>query len=125
MRLQGVYTELITPFVGEQFDEEAVANLIERQIAAGVAGIVVASGGAGEGMTLRDADITTLLDLAVCVVDRRIRVISGASSNSTSAAVELAQRAERLGANGVIVTTPWLCIGFEAGSRASRAIVLN
>lgn len=115
MRLQGVYTELITPFIDGRVDDEAVVNLIERQVAAGVAGVVVASGAAGEGMVLHDAELTALLDLAVRVAGRRIRVISGASSNSTSVAVELAQRAERLGLDAVMVTAPWYNRPGQAG----------
>ncbi len=113
--LQGVYTELVTPFVDGRIDEPAVVVLIERQLAAGVAGVVVASGAAGEGMSLRDAETAALLDLAVRTVRGRASVLSGASSNSTTGAAELARQAEGLGVDAVIVTAPWYIRPSQAG----------
>ncbi|MFZ0266129.1 4-hydroxy-tetrahydrodipicolinate synthase [Caulobacter sp.] len=115
MQLQGVYTELVTPFIDGRLDEAAVVALIERQLAAHVAGIVVASGAAGEGATLHDGELETLLELAVRVVDGRVSVLSGASSNSTSKAAALARRAEAIGVDAVIVSAPWYNRPSQAG----------
>jgi 4-hydroxy-tetrahydrodipicolinate synthase len=107
VRLHGVYTDLVTPFSGHHIDEGALADLIERQLAAGVSGLVVGSGSAGEGMTLRPDEKAALLKVAVRVTGGRARVISGASSNATAEGAELARRAESAGVDAIIVTTPW------------------
>lgn len=115
MRLQGVYTALVTPFRDGRIDEPAVAALIERQLAAGVAGVVMASGVAGEAMTLREEEVLLLLDLAVRVVDGRASVLSGASSNSTGKTAALARKVEAIGVDALIITTPWYNRPGQAG----------
>ena len=115
MRLEGVYTELVTPFADGRIDETAVAVLIERQLAAGVSGLVVASGAAGEGMSLREDELLALLDLVVSAVGGRASVLSGASANGTDKAVALARQAEALGVDGLIVTAPWYNRPGQAG----------
>lgn len=115
MPFEGVYTELVTPFADGRIDEPAVAALVERQLAAGVSGVVVASGAAGEGMSLREEEILALMDLAVRAVDGRASVLSGASSNGTAKAAALARQAEALGVDAVIVTAPWYNRPGQAG----------
>lgn len=111
----GVYTALVTPFRDGAVDEGAFFGLVERQVAAGVSGVVVASGAVGEGTSLTADETMTLLKLAVRAADGQIAVISGATSNATAAAVDLARRAEDQGVAGIIVTSPWYTRPSPAG----------
>lgn len=106
-RLSGVLTALVTPFRDGGLDEPAFATLVERQISAGAHGLVVASGVAGEAVTLRGDDARRLIALCVKLADGQVPVIAGGSSNSTAAAVTLVRQAKDLGADAALVTTPW------------------
>lgn len=106
-RFTGCFTSLVTPFRDGELDELAVAALAERQIAAGIAGLVVASGAAGEEPTLRPDERRRLIARCIDVSAGRVPVIAGASSNSTATAVALIREAQGLGADGVHVTAPW------------------
>lgn len=105
--LGGVLTALVTPFRDDALDEAALASLVERQIAAGIAGLVVASGVAGEAPTLTFDEVRRVIELCVVTAHGRIPVIAGASSNSTTAAKALVRQARDLGADAAMVTAPW------------------
>jgi 4-hydroxy-tetrahydrodipicolinate synthase len=106
-KLAGVLTDLVTPFRDGHIDEDAFVGLIERQIGAGVRGVVVASGYAGERPTLRDGEARRLIELAVETVGRRVAVVADASSNSTASALPGVRQARDLGADAVLVAPPW------------------
>jgi 4-hydroxy-tetrahydrodipicolinate synthase len=106
-RLAGVFTDLVTPFRGDAVDEAAFVALIERQIAAGAQGVIVASGAAGERSTLRDGDVSRLIALAVQAAAGRAAVIADAGANATATAIARAREARDLGADAVLVAPPW------------------
>src|SRR3981189_549113 len=92
--LAGYIPDIPTPF-DEQgaVDLAALAMLCERQIEAGVSAILV-SETSGEASTLTTAEQEGIIRAAVKVARGRVRIVAGAGSNSTSQAIELAQRAE-------------------------------
>ncbi|GAB4170024.1 MAG: 4-hydroxy-tetrahydrodipicolinate synthase [Terrimicrobiaceae bacterium] len=106
MTFRGTHTALVTPFRGGQIDESAFTALIERQIAAGVEGIVPV-GTTGESPTLTHDEHARVIQLAVEAARGRCLVIAGTGSNSTAEAIELTREAGRLGANAALLVAPY------------------
>ncbi len=102
----GLFTALITPFRDGAIDEEALSQLIEEQISAGVDGIVPA-GTTGESPTLTNAEHIRVIEFCVQAVAGRIKVIAGSGANSTAEAIHLTQAAERVGADATMQVTPY------------------
>jgi 4-hydroxy-tetrahydrodipicolinate synthase len=105
-RLAGYASALPTPFAGTAIDEDAFEAFCDWQIGEGVSALVVA-GTTGEAPTLSLAEQRRLVRLAVGVADGRVPVIAGAGANATGHAVELARQAEAVGADGLLVVTPY------------------
>jgi 4-hydroxy-tetrahydrodipicolinate synthase len=106
MSFSGIYTALITPFRDGEIDEPAFKSIIERQIAAGVDGIVPV-GTTGESPTLDTDEHLEVIRLAVEFVEGRCQVIAGTGANATSEAIELTEAAEALGATGSLQVCPY------------------
>jgi 4-hydroxy-tetrahydrodipicolinate synthase len=119
---KGVITALITPLRDGNVDEAAFVKLLERQIAAGVHG-VVPMGTTGESATLHPDEHKRVVELAVSVSAGRTRVIAGAGSSASDKAIEMAAHAKAVGADGVLVVTPYYNRPSQAGMTAHfRAI---
>jgi 4-hydroxy-tetrahydrodipicolinate synthase len=105
-RLKGCWTSLPTPFTGEGIDEVAFARLVEWQIREGARCLVVA-GEAGEGPTLTDVELETLVWIASNVSEGRVSVVAAVLANGTDKAVAMAEVAGRAGADAAMVTVPY------------------
>ena len=105
-RFSGVITALVTPFRDGQVDEPAFARLIERQIAAGVHGLVPV-GTTGETATLSHGEHQRVISLCVEVAAGRVPVIAGAGSNNTPEGIVLVRHAKAAGAQAALVVTPY------------------
>lgn len=103
---KGALPALVTPFRDGAVDEKAFAELIERQIAGGVHGLVPA-GTTGESATLSHEEHRRVVELCVQVARGRVPVIAGAGSNSTAEAIGLIQHAKAIGADAALVVTPY------------------
>lgn len=103
---RGAITALITPFRDGAVDEAAFVALIERQIAAGIHGLVPA-GTTGETSTLSHDEHRRVVELCVQTARGRVPVIAGAGSNATSEAIDLARHAKAVGADAVLVVAPY------------------
>ena len=103
---KGVCTALITPFYKGEIDYEALHDLIEMQIEAGVGAILVA-GTTGESPTLSIQEHAALVSFAARQIDGRLPLIAGCGSNSTSHACELASAASESGADALLAVTPY------------------
>ncbi len=101
----GSFVALVTPFREDAIDVEAFQRLIEWQIAEGTEGLVVC-GSTGEGFSLTREEHARVIDVTVKTVRKRVPVIAGASSMTTSGAIDLAHQAENLGADGLLIVTP-------------------
>jgi 4-hydroxy-tetrahydrodipicolinate synthase len=109
LRLEGTYTALVTPFrdePGQPVDWTALDALVDAQVAGGVAGIVPC-GTTGESPTLSHEEHHEVVERTIKRANKRVQVIAGAGSNSTREAVDLAQHAERAGADAVMVVVPY------------------
>ena len=103
---KGSLTALITPFKDGRIDESAFCRFVEWQIGEGTHGIVPV-GTTGESPTLSHDEHKRIVKLAVETAKGRVPVIAGAGSNATSEAVELARFAKQVGADAVLVVTPY------------------
>jgi len=97
---------LVTPFKGDRVDEEAYKKLVDWQIKEGTSGIVPC-GTTGESPTLSENEHAQVIELCVQVAAKRIPVIAGTGSNSTSEAVFMTKHAAKVGADAVLVVTPY------------------
>jgi 4-hydroxy-tetrahydrodipicolinate synthase len=103
---EGVYTALVTPFRGGEVDEAALRGHIERQIEAGIDGLVPC-GSTGESATLSHAEHRRVVELVVETVAGRVPVMAGTGSNNTREAIELTQHARKAGADGALLISPY------------------
>jgi 4-hydroxy-tetrahydrodipicolinate synthase len=106
MTFRGTYTALITPFRDDRIDTAAFKALIERQIAAGITGIVPV-GTTGESPTVDTDEHIEVIRLAVEYAAGRCQVVAGTGANATKEAIELTQAAEKLGATGTLQVCPY------------------
>jgi 4-hydroxy-tetrahydrodipicolinate synthase len=106
-QFKGVGTALITPFAQDgSLDEDALAKFVDWQIQEGIQ-FLVPCGTTGENPTLTPAEHERVVEITVRTANGRVPVLAGAGSNSTTRAVELAQQAIDLGANGILSITPY------------------
>lgn len=113
-RFDGVFTALVTPFRDGAVDVAAFEALVERQVAAGVAGLV-AAGTTGEAATLRQHEIDDLVARTVRIARGRSVVLAGVGTNDTRTTIEKARHAEAAGAEGLLVVTPYYNKPTQAG----------
>lgn len=107
LKLSGVFTAIVSPFnENNEIDYKCLENLIEFQIENNVSGIVVC-GTTGETPTLTQSEYRDIIDFVVKKVNKRVLVIAGASSNSTVNAVNNAKICKLLGADAVLVSSPY------------------
>ena len=102
----GAATAIITPFKNDKIDYEKFKELIDWQISEGIDAIVVC-GTTGEASTLSDDEHKDAITFAVNTVAGRVPVIAGTGSNDTAYAIELTQHAASVGADAVLVVTPY------------------
>lgn len=114
---KGVITALITPLRDGNVDEAAFDRLLERQIAAGVHG-VVPMGTTGESASLTLDEHKRVVERCVTVAAGRVRVIAGAGASATDKAIDLARFAKTVGADGTLVVTPYYNRPSQAGLEA-------
>ncbi len=106
-KFQGVYTAIITPFdKGGWVDKEALSNIIEAQIAAGVSGLVPC-GTTGESPTLSHDEHDRVIALTIELAAGRVPVIAGTGSNSTAEAIRLSKHAQEAGADALLLVNPY------------------
>jgi 4-hydroxy-tetrahydrodipicolinate synthase len=103
---KGSIVALVTPFKGDNVDEAAYKKLVDWQINEGTNGIVPC-GTTGESPTLSEKEHERVIELCVQVVGKRITVIAGTGSNSTSEAVHMTKHAAKVGADAALVVTPY------------------
>lgn len=103
---RGSITALVTPMRDGRFDEEAFRAFVDWQISEGTHGLVPV-GTTGESPTLSHEEHKRVVQVCIEVAAGRVPVIAGAGSNNTLEAIELARFAEKAGANGLLVVTPY------------------
>ena len=103
---KGSNVALVTPFKNNKLDEDSYIKLIHFHIENGTRGLVPA-GTTGESPTLSHDEHQRVIDLCVKESDGKLPVIAGTGSNSTEEAISLTKHAEKMGANGALIVTPY------------------
>jgi len=104
---QGSMVAIITPFDSEgQFDEESYRQLIEFQIENGT-DVIVPCGTTGESATLDYDEHDRVIKACIEQVNKRIPVLAGTGSNATAEAIAISQHAKEMGADGVLLVSPY------------------
>jgi 4-hydroxy-tetrahydrodipicolinate synthase len=120
---RGSITALVTPFTATgALDEKAFRDFVEWQISEGTAGLVPV-GTTGESPTLSHDEHRQVVKSCVDVAKGRVPVIAGAGSNNTEEAISLARYAESVGADAVLVVTPYYNKPTQRGLYAHFAAV--
>lgn len=102
----GAGVAIITPFTEDGVNFEEFGRIIEDQIAGGTDAIIV-TGTTGEAAAMSDAEHKEAIKFVVETVGGRIPVIAGTGSNDTNYAIQLSQYAEKAGADGLLLVTPY------------------
>jgi len=103
---KGSNVALVTPFKDNKLDSETYIKLINFHLENGTNGLVPA-GTTGESPTLSHKEHEKVIELCINEAKGRIPVIAGTGSNSTDEAVSLTKHAEKAGADGVLIVTPY------------------
>ena len=103
---RGVATAIITPTNADGVDYEAFGRLIDWQVEEGINAIVVC-GTTGENSTLTDEEHRECIRFCVERVNHRVPVIAGTGSNDTAHAIEMTKYACSVGADAILVVTPY------------------
>ena len=122
---EGVATAIVTPMKASgDVDFETFARLIEWQIESGVQAIV-AAGTTGEGSTLTDEEHREVLKFCVEQVRGRVPVIAGTGSNDTAYAIDLTKYACEIGADAMLLVTPYYNKATQKGLIASFTAIAD
>lgn len=103
---KGTATAMITPFTADGVNYDAFGRMIEYQIAGGT-DVLVVLGTTGEPATMTDEEKEEMMRFTLEKVNRRVKVVFGSGANSTAKAVAASKKAEALGADGLLVVTPY------------------
>ena len=102
----GVCTALVTPFLGDSINEPMLKILLSQQMQAGIEAVVLA-GTTGESPTLSDAEKLRMFRIAKEFVGDQMLLIAGTGSNDTRHAITLSKQAEKIGADALLVVSPY------------------
>ena len=102
----GACTALVTPFLNGEVNYPMLEQLLKRQMDSGIRTIVLA-GTTGESPTLSDTEKLTMFRRAKTYVGSDAKIIAGTGSNSTEHAVALSRAAQEVGADGLLVVSPY------------------
>ncbi len=103
---KGSNVALVTPFKKDKLDDDCYIKLIHFHIKNGTNGLVPA-GTTGESPTLSHEEHKRVIELCVKESNGKLPVIAGTGSNSTEEAISLTSHAEKIGANGALIVTPY------------------
>ncbi len=103
---KGSNVALVTPFKGDSLDEETYIKIINFHLENGTNGLVPA-GTTGESPTLSHKEHEKVIELCINEAKGKIPIIAGTGSNSTVEAISLTKHAEKAGADGALIVTPY------------------
>jgi 4-hydroxy-tetrahydrodipicolinate synthase len=122
----GCLVAMITPFRDGEIDEAALRGLVGFHLKNGTDGLVPC-GTTGESVTMSEEELLRVVEIVVEEVDGRIPVVAGTGTNSTAKSIKLTKAAQKLGADGALLVTPYynkptqqgLFLHYEAIARAT------
>ncbi len=104
--LKGAMVAIVTPFTDGKIDEETFRKLIRRQIENGIDGIVPC-GTTGEAATMDSNEYEKVVGITVEECKGKVPVLAGAGTNNTKKVIELAKKAQNLGADAILSVAPY------------------
>ncbi len=114
---KGSGVAIVTPFKNGQIDFEKLEELLEWHIKEGTDAIIIC-GTTGESATMSDEEKKEAIKFTVEKVNKRIDVIAGTGSNNTAHSIELSKYSEEVGADGVLIVTPYY-------NKTTQKVLLN
>lgn len=120
----GACTALVTPFLNGKVNLSMLKILLQRQMDAGI-GAVVLCGTTGEAATLSDDEKITVFHQGKQYAGKGCTIIAGTGSNDTAHAVALSRAAEEVGADGLLVVSPYYNKATPEGLIAHYSAVAN
>ncbi len=124
MLFSGSYTALLTPFRNGEVDYDTYRKLVDFQIDSGTHGLVPV-GTTGESPTLSHEEHKKVIEVCIDQVNGRVPIIAGAGSNSTTEAIGFVKHACDVGADGLLVVTPYYNKPTQAGLFAHYTELAN
>ena len=124
MLFTGSYTALLTPFKNGEVDYDSYRKLVDFQIDNGTHGLVPV-GTTGESPTLSHDEHKKVIEVCIDQANGRVPIIAGAGSNSTAEAIEFVKHACDVGADGLLVVTPYYNKPTQAGLLAHYTELAN
>ena len=122
---EGAGVALVTPFTESgEVNYEKLEALLEEQIAGGTDAII-ACGTTGESATMSHEEHLDVIRFTCKVVNKRVPVIAGTGSNCTREAIHLSKEAEKVGADGLLLVTPYYNKATQNGLIAHYTAVAN
>ena len=104
---KGAGVAIVTPMTADgEVNYEVLGEMLEAQIAGGTDAIIIC-GTTGESATLSEEEHSAVIGYAIKKVNKRIPVIAGTGSNCTATAIKLSKEAEKDGADGLLLVTPY------------------
>jgi 4-hydroxy-tetrahydrodipicolinate synthase len=103
---KGSMVALVTPFKDGKVDEKGLRELVAFQVENGT-DVIVPCGTTGESATLSMEEHQQVVEIAVDAAQRKLLILAGTGSNNTQEAIHLTKHAERAGANGCLLITPY------------------
>jgi 4-hydroxy-tetrahydrodipicolinate synthase len=103
---EGAWTALVTPFRDDAVDERALRDVVEGQIAGGIDGLMPC-GTTGESVNLSHAEFAHVVKVVIDQAKGRVPVVPGVGTASTRHTLELAEEAQRLRSDGVLLVSPY------------------
>ena len=110
----GCGTAIATPFTEDGINYEEFGNLIENQIENSVDAIIVC-GTTGESATMSEEEKKEVIKYSINKINKRTKVIIGTGCNNTKKAIEISKFAEEVGADALLVVTPYYNKATQAG----------
>jgi 4-hydroxy-tetrahydrodipicolinate synthase len=112
--LRGSYPPVITPFRNDKIDYDRFASLLDRQVSEGSHGVLI-TGTTAEPSSLTIDERDQLIRLAVQTVNKRVPVVAATGSQSYEETLDLTRRAEKAGADALLIVTPYYIKPPQAG----------
>ena len=103
---KGCATALVTPFTNDGVNFEALRKLIEFQILEGIDSLIIC-GTTGESSTMSLEEKKAVIEFSVKIANGRVPIIAGTGGNNTADVINLSKYAESVGADGLLLVTPY------------------
>ncbi len=111
---KGCGTALVTPFTNDGINFDELRKLIEFQILEGTDSLIIC-GTTGESATMSLEEKKSVIDFSVKIANGKIPIIAGTGGNNTKEVIKLSKYAESVGANGLLLVTPYYNKTTQAG----------